>query len=120
MARQPILRKHADVDVNANRCAGHTDGIRAVLQNVRHRHLLFFSGQRKRSARHFFRHRDPLPLSKQKDRVDRIWIVDVIGRDARGIGSAARLCEKHFVKEAAFLDVAGEHFSFVDVLIADR
>ena len=63
---------------------------------------------------------DALPLSKQKNRVDCIWVVNVIGRDARGIGSAARLCEKHFVKEAAFLDVTGEHFSLVDVLIADR
>src|SRR6478752_10335310 len=41
---QPILRKHSDVYVNANGCAGNTDGIGAVLQNVWHRHLFFFSG----------------------------------------------------------------------------
>ena len=31
-----------------------------------------------------------------------------------------RLRGQHFVKEAAFLDIAGEDFSFVDVLVANR
>ena len=117
--RQPILGKHADVDVNANGCAGHPDGIRAVLQNVRHRHLLFFSWQGEGSASHFFRHGDPLAFRKQKDWVDRIWIVDVIRRDSGSVGSAARLGSQHFVEETTLLDVAGEDLSFIDVLIAN-
>jgi hypothetical protein len=31
VACKPILRKHADVHVNANRCAWNTDGIGAVF-----------------------------------------------------------------------------------------
>src|SRR4029453_12415405 len=54
-----------------------------------------------------------------EDRVDWVWIVDVISRDPGSIGSAARLRSKHLIKEAAFFDVAGEDFSFVDVLIAN-
>src|ERR1044072_8296936 len=85
-----------------------------------HRHLFFFAGHCKCSARHLLWHRDALPLSKQKDRIDCVWVVNVIGGDTRCIGSAARLCEKHLVKEPSLLDVAGEHLSLVDVLIADR
>src|SRR6476620_5617152 len=121
VARQPIFRKHADVDVNANGCAWYADGIRTVLQDVRNReHLFFFAGQRQGATSDLFRRCDPFAFTEQKDGVDRIRIVDVIGRDARGIGSTARLCEKHLVKESAFFDVAGEHLSLVDILIADR
>src|SRR5207245_11212345 len=83
-------------------------------------HLLFFSGQRERSTCHFLWCCDSFAFSEQKNRVDCIWIIDVIGRDARGIGSTARLRGEHFVKESALLNVAGEDFSLVDVLIADR
>jgi hypothetical protein len=39
----------------------------------------------------------------------------------REVSEVPRGCaSKHLVKEAAFLDVTGEHFSLVDVLIADR
>src|SRR5262249_118833 len=57
--------------------------------------------------------------SEQEDRIDRVWIVNVIGGDPRCVGSAAWLCSQHFVKEAAFLDIAGKDFSLVDVLIAN-
>src|SRR6266481_2449177 len=83
-------------------------------------HLLFFAGKSERTTSHFLRHRDAFPFLEQKDRVDRIWIIDLIRRDAGRIGSAARLCGKHLVEKAALLDVAGEDFSFVDVLIANR
>src|SRR5438128_4099921 len=87
---------------------------------MRHVHLLFFAWQRERSDCHFLRHRDPLAFSEQEDCVDCVWIIDVIGRDPRSIGSASRLRGEHFVKEPSFLDVAGEDFPFVDVLIANR
>ena len=83
-------------------------------------HVFFFTGQSQGPASHFLRGCDPFPLCQQKNCVDCIWIVDVIRRDSRRVRSAARLGSEHFVKEAALLDVAGEHFSLVDVLIADR
>ena len=52
--------------------------------------------------------------------IDRVGIVDVIGRDARSVGRARRLGGQFFVKEAALLNVAGKHFAFADVLVADR
>ena len=44
VTREPILGKHPDVDVNADRRAGNADGIRAIFQNVRDRHFLLFAG----------------------------------------------------------------------------
>src|SRR5438132_492758 len=87
---------------------------------MRHVHLLFFARQGERSACHFLRRRDPLAFSEQENCVDCVWIIDVIGRDPGRIGSASRLRGEHFVKKPAFLDVAGEDFPFVDVLIANR
>src|SRR4029077_1634710 len=116
---QPVLGKHADVDIDADGCPGHADGVCAVLQHVRHWHLLFFSRQSEGAARHFFRDRDSLPFGKQKDRINRIWIVDMIRGYPRSIGSAAWLRRQHLIKESAFFYVAGEDFSFVDVLIAN-
>src|SRR5213596_119238 len=87
---------------------------------MRHWHLFCFIRQRQRSARHLFRYLDALPFSEQKNCVDCIRVIDVICRNAGGVGSAARLCSEHFVKEAAFLDIAGKDFSLVDVLIANR
>ena len=83
-------------------------------------HLLSFTRQRECSASHFLRGCDPFAVSQEKDCINGVWIIDVIGRDARRIGRAARLRGKHFIKEAALLDIAGEHFPFVDVLIANR
>src|SRR6187200_2026504 len=54
VACEPIFGKHADIDVNTDRRAPYTDGIRAILQNMRHGHLLLFTGQRERSTRHLF------------------------------------------------------------------
>src|SRR5689334_18563164 len=59
VARQPILGKHADVDVNANGCARNADRVRTILQDMRHRHLLFFAWQSERSASHFLGHCNP-------------------------------------------------------------
>src|SRR4029077_5250098 len=86
-------------------------------------HFLLRAWQRQRSACHLFRLRvvgDSFSFIEQKNCVDRVWIIDVIRRDAGRIGSAARLCGEHLVEKAALLDVAGEDFSFVDVLIANR
>ena len=44
----------------------------------------------------------------------------MIGRYPRSIGSAARLRGEHLVEETALLDIAGEDFPLVDVLIANR
>src|SRR5437588_10677875 len=86
---------------------------------MRHRHLFCFIRQSQRSARHLFRYLDALPFSEQKNCVDCIRVIDVVWRNAGGVGSAARLCSEHFVKEAALLDIAGKYFSLVDVLIAN-
>ena len=61
-----------------------------------------------------------LAFGEKKDGVDRVGIVDVIGRDARSVGGARRLGGQFFVKEAALLNVRGEDFAFADVLVADR
>src|SRR5437667_2445893 len=50
---QPVFGKHADVDIDADRCASDADRVCAVLQHVRHGHLLLFSGESERAARHF-------------------------------------------------------------------
>src|SRR4029077_8595234 len=97
----------------------YADGVCAVLQHVWHWHLLFFSMQSEGAARHFFRRRNPLSFGKQKDRIDRVWIVALIRGDPGSIGSAARLGNQHLMKESTFFDVTGEDFSFVDVLIAN-
>src|SRR6266545_2866535 len=56
---------------------------------------------------------------KQEDWIDCVWIVDVIGCDPGSIGGATRLRGQHLIKEAAFFDVTGKDFSFVDVLITN-
>ncbi len=91
VAGEPILREHPDVDVNAERRSRHPDGIRAVFQDVGHRHFLFFPWQGECAAGYLLRLRDALPLGKEEDGIDRVRIVDVIGGDARGIGGAGRL-----------------------------
>src|SRR6266404_1640941 len=116
---QPVFGKHADVDIDADGCPGHANGVCAVLQHVRHWHLLFFSRQSEGAAHHFFRDCNPLSFGKQKDRIDRVWIVDVIRGDPGSIGSATRLGNQHLKKESTFFDVRGEYFSFVDVLVAN-
>ena len=121
MPRQPILGKHSDVDVDADGRARHADGVRAILEDVRDRHRGFVCPARRACPpARFFRSRDPFAFRQKEDRIDRVRVIDVIGRDARGIGSAGRLRLQHFVEEAAFLDVRGENFSFADVLIANR
>src|SRR5436305_6050442 len=73
---QPVFGKHADVDVDADSCPGHADGVCAVLQNVRTCLLFFLSRQREGAAFIFFRAGYRLPLGKNKVRVDWVWMVD--------------------------------------------
>src|ERR1700756_1958252 len=67
MPRQPILGKHADVDVNANRCPSDPDRMAAVLKNRGRVHLFLFPRKREGSPCHFLGHRDPFAFSEQED-----------------------------------------------------
>ena len=116
---QPVFGKHADVDIDANRCASDADRVCAVLQHVRHGHLLLFSRESERAASHVFRDRDPLPFGQQKNWIDCVWIVDVVGCDPGSIRGATRLRGQHLIKKAAFFDVTGKDFSFINVLITN-
>ena len=120
MTGEPILGKHPDVDVNANRRAGNADRIRAILQNVGTGHFRFSPGKASVPPAIFSGRGDALAFGEKEDGVDRVGIIDVIGRDARGVGRAGRLRGQFLVKEAAFLDVRREDFAFADVLVADR
>src|SRR5215212_1442182 len=71
------------------------------------------------AAREFLHRTDTFSFTQEKDRIDRVRIVDVIGRDAGRVGSARRLGEKHLVEEPALGDVRAEYFPFADVLVAD-
>src|SRR5437867_12273340 len=50
---QPVFGEHADVDIDADSCPGHADGVCAVSQHVRHGHRFCFSRPRERAARPF-------------------------------------------------------------------
>ncbi len=71
-------------------------------------HFLFFAGQSERPTGHFFGRGNALAFGEKEDGVDRVGIVDVIGRDARGVGGARGLGGQFFVKEAALLNVAAK------------
>ncbi len=70
----------------------------------------FRAGKRERAAGQFLRVRDALALGEEEDGIDRVRIVDVIGRDARGVGRAGRLRLQYLVEEAALLHVAAKTF----------
>ena len=80
-----------DIDIDTDRRASHADGVCAILQNVGHRHLLFFTGQGECPARHFLSAAIRSRSASRKMGLIAFGLLMLIGRDPRSIRSAARL-----------------------------
>src|SRR4051812_4845201 len=120
MSRQPILRKHPYVDVDADSCAADSDRIRTILQDMRDRHFRLCSWKGKGSAGELLRGLDPQSLAEKENGVDRVRIVQVIRRDPGRVRSARWLRLEHLIEEAALLHVRGKDLTLTDVLITYR
>ena len=82
-----------------------------------HRRLL--PGQGERAACHLLVRGNSLAFGEEKDGINGVRIVDVVGGDPRGIRSTTRLRFNHLVEEASLGDIRGEHSAFAYVLIAN-
>src|SRR6185369_10619888 len=71
----------------------------------------------KRVASQAFLLPDRKTCPQLEDRIDGVWIVEVVGCDARCVGRPGRLRLEHLPKETAGLNVSRENGPLADVLV---
>ncbi len=107
---EPIVRTHADVDVDPQRRAGHADGIGAIFEDVMDlldrsiAHLLGVKGA----------------IGQIEDRIDGVGIEDMIGSDARSVGCSRRLRISDLPAKIVRFQPEAEQLSLFQILIAER
>ena len=107
--REPLIRAHPDVDVDAERRARDADRIGPILEDVMH-----LTG---RPVGHPLL--DRRPVGQVEDGVDLVWIVDVIRRKTRRVRRARWLTVADVPPEIGRRHPEVEQPPFFPILVAD-